>query len=105
MTKREFLESYQECVQRIRLKEQQSEGKWIPGRLSEELAELEERRKAVLAAIETAPTPGARIVLEARYINGWGIQKTCIRTHYGRTSVHRLTQQALKHMRFPAGVT
>ena len=92
-------------MQRIRLKEQQSEGKWIPGRLSKEIAALEEKRNAVLAAIETAPTPGARIVLEARYINGWGIQETCIRTHYGRTSIHRLTQHALRTMKFPAGVT
>ena len=105
MIKREFLESYQECVQRIKLKEQQSEGKWIPGRLSEETAELEEKRKAVLAAIESAADPEIRAVLEARYINGLTVERTAMQTGYSVRSVHRLTAKALKHMRFPAGVT
>lgn len=105
MTKKEFLESYAECVQRIRLKEQQSEGDLLPGRISEEIAELEQKRKAVLAAIETAPEPGMRIVLEARYINSLTLEETCLHTCYAKSSVCRLIQEAMRKMHFPAGVT
>ena len=104
MTKKEFMESYLECVQRIRLKEQQSEGNWIPDRLSEEIAVLEAKRKAVLTAIETAPAPEMRAILEARYINGLTVERTALQLGYNIRSIHRLTEKALKKMHFPADI-
>lgn len=104
MTKKEFLESYLECVQRIRLKEQQSEGNWFPDRLSEEIAVLEARRKAVLAAIETAPEAEMRAILEARYISGLTVERTALQLGYSIRSIHRLTKAALKSICFPADV-
>lgn len=104
MTKKGFLESYLECVQRIRLKEQQSEDDLLPGRISVEIAALETRRKAVLAAIETAPAPEMRTILEARYISGLTVEQTALQLGYSIRSIHRLTKAALKSMRFPADV-
>lgn len=104
MTKKDFLESYAECVQRIRLKEQQSEGKWIPDRLCAEIAELEARRQQVLAAIETARRPVARVILESRYINGLTFEQTARRVGYDPSNVSRILQKAMKEMVFPAGV-
>lgn len=104
MTKHEFLRSYAECVQRIRLKEQQSEGKWIPDRLCAEIAELEARRQQVLAAIETACRPVARTCLEAVFINGMTYEQTARRVGYDQSNVSRIMKKAIQQMTFPAGV-
>ena len=104
MTKREFLESYAEYVQRIRLKKQQSEGDLFPSIISKEIAELEQRRRAVLEAIETAPEPEMRAILEARYINRLTVERTALQLGYSIRSIHRLTEKALKKMRFPADI-
>ena len=55
MTKKEFMMGYLEAEARIRLKKAQADGEFPSEALASEIAELEAKRKAVLAAIESAP--------------------------------------------------
>jgi len=104
MTKKQFMQGYLEASARIRLKEQQSEGKYIPEMLAAEIAELEAKRRVVLAAIETAPEANMRTILESLYISGMNIEQTTYVVGYSTRNIIRLRDKALAAMKFPAGV-
>ena len=104
MTKKQFMQGYLEASARIRLKEQQAEGKYIPEMLAAEIAELEAKRRAVLAAIETAPEANMRIILESLYVNGTTIDQAAYVVGYSTRNIMLLRDKALAAMKFPAGV-
>lgn len=104
MTKKQFMQGYLEASARILLKEQQAEGKHIPEMLAAEVAELEAKRREVLAAIETAPEASMRMVLEALYINGLTIDQAAYAVGYSTRNVIRVRNKALDAMKFSAGV-
>lgn len=104
MTKKQFLHGYLEASARILLKEQQAEGKYIPETMAAEIAELEAKRREVLAAIESAPEANMRTILESLYINGMPIEWTANAVGYSPRNVIRLRDNALAEMKFPAGV-
>lgn len=104
MTKKQFMQGYLEASARIRLKEQQAEGKYIPEMLAAEIAELKTKRREVLAAIESAPEASMRVILEAIYINGMTLDQAAYAIGYSMRNVQRLRDKALDAMKFPAGV-
>lgn len=99
--RKRFLSGYLEAERRLSLKREKSTIAEEAPAIRIEAAHLLERRAVVLAAIESAPEPIMRTILEARYINGLKWEDIARMTGYSVDNAFKIHQKALRQMNFP----
>lgn len=99
--RKRFLAGYLEAEKRLHLKRPKVADCAEAPMIESETAQLLQRRAEVLAAIESAPEPIMRTILEARYINGLKWEDIARMTGYSVDNAFKIHQKALRQMHFP----